>query len=109
MVRRRRLNCPDIEASTGQMPAHQRLMQRGFIMDAATRGGDEHGTFFHLEKASRIKHVHRLRGAGTMHRDNVGLRQQCIHAHRLSATVANLILTQVGIDCEHTDAKRPRQ
>ena len=72
----RRLNCPDIDPGTAQVARRQCIEQRGFIMNAAARRGDEKRACLHAGKLGR---THQPTGAGiqrAMQLDHVGALQQ---------------------------------
>ncbi len=66
----------DVEPGPGELAGFQRLGQRLVIDDAAARGVDEIAARLHRSDRPGVDQVGRLRPAGNVQRDKIGLAQQ---------------------------------
>ena len=72
----RRLGRQHVETGAGDHALAQRVGERGFIDNAATRGVDDAGALLHRRQLFRADHVLGLRRQRQIERHNVGLAQQ---------------------------------
>ena len=107
MIVRRRFVIPHVQPRTGDLLGRQRIGQRIFIMDAATRGGDKIRVRLHQREFTRTHQIVRLFRVGAVDRHIVGLPQQIVQLLDLLRTLRrDLRGTKIRVVGQHAHAEQ---